>query len=710
MLLIHKSQSRKKLFFLVITSICSIGALLGLSALTYTPELSHADSINSNETRSLADITYMQEMNPQICANSPLNTQFTLTDSRDGETYTVARIKNQTNSEAYCWMTQNLRLTDHNLTPADSDVSESYVLPASTTLSADDNPAQFSEADVYESKVYYDPSHPEYGAYYNWYTATASTGNATLSTKGENAPSSVCPSGWHLPTGGANGDFYSLLNGQNISVIEGDPYFLSKTGDIYDSVLQVNGSNGHLWSSTAAREGMAYILNFNTTINHSNYNYRWYGQPIRCIATTNPQTTLSDATYMQELTSGMCERSTENESKQLIDTRDGKSYWVTKLKDGNCWMTQNLDLDIPVEGLKAEDTDITEDWNSNSAYPPRATQVTAEPSGFGEGSIIASWDPALGGAATHCNDGTVAGKCKQNGNPVTSVNNNHDAQGNYYNWPAATAGRFTSLVNVGGEEQSTQSICPKGWRLPLSGINNDATSGSFYNLLNQYGLASSVSNSATDYSVYTTPLYFVYGGVIRTNTIDDAGNEGNYWSSVVKDKNNPYVLGFLTSVNPSGTWNYARGLSVRCVLRDNIPDYNNNVTIAVNPTISLDVADEVTVEKSETNPSTAGLDVKVTSNQKYSVGISATDSNLTSTTSEVKIPAKSGLLNTTENGWGIKLKDNTNYTALTTSLQTFYTASGAEIKTIPFTIGISTAPNIPNGEYSTDITVTATQN
>ena len=47
---------------------------------------------------------------------------------------------------------------------------------------------------------------------------------------------------------------------------------------------------------------------------------------------------------MQEMTSTICADAAENDTAQLTDTRDGKKYWVTKLADGNCWMTQNLDL------------------------------------------------------------------------------------------------------------------------------------------------------------------------------------------------------------------------------------------------------------------------------------------------------------------------------------------------------------------------------
>ena len=47
-------------------------------------------------------------------------------------------------------------------------------------------------------------------------------------------------------------------------------------------------------------------------------------------------------TTMQEMTSTICSNAKENDEAILTDTRDNKKYWVTKLKDGNCWMTQNL--------------------------------------------------------------------------------------------------------------------------------------------------------------------------------------------------------------------------------------------------------------------------------------------------------------------------------------------------------------------------------
>ena len=51
---------------------------------------------------------------------------------------------------------------------------------------------------------------------------------------------------------------------------------------------------------------------------------------------------------MQELTSAICKSidiSSGEVEGRLRDTRDDKVYWVAKLKDNNCWMTQNLDYD-----------------------------------------------------------------------------------------------------------------------------------------------------------------------------------------------------------------------------------------------------------------------------------------------------------------------------------------------------------------------------
>ena len=79
---------------------------------------------------------------------------------------------------------------------------------------------------------------------------------------------------------------------------------------------------------------------------------------------------------MQEMTSSICENSPQLATKQLRDIRDGKYYWVTKLADGNCWMTQNLDLDLSTKvALTPNDSDVTTNWTPGF---DTATEATAE--------------------------------------------------------------------------------------------------------------------------------------------------------------------------------------------------------------------------------------------------------------------------------------------------------------------------------------------
>ena len=76
---------------------------------------------------------------------------------------------------------------------------------------------------------------------------------------------------------------------------------------------------------------------------------------------------------MQEMTSRACAALLDVDEVsdfELVDTRNEgrKSYKIVKLRDGNCWMASNLDLDL-VEGeaLTPADTDIKEDFIPNKS-------------------------------------------------------------------------------------------------------------------------------------------------------------------------------------------------------------------------------------------------------------------------------------------------------------------------------------------------------
>ena len=276
---------------------------------------------------------------------------------------------------------------------------------------------------------------------------------------------------------------------------------------------------------------------------------------------------------MQEMTPQICADAQENDTTMLEDARDGKMYWVAKLKDGNCWMTQNLELDLSTSTpLTSELSDVTSSWTpANSTY-------TSAQDGTDNNTLVQSWN--LGQAVwktptsdSDCSPSTnlYDSSCSAYWQNVSDANtwspmteyrtdgvviegNTYDAHylaGNYYSFQAATAGTAPDSSGT-----ASGSICPKGFTLPTS---NTTTNGSFSNLITQ--------TSANANTIVQAPLMFVQGGVVTPgDVLDYAGYEGFYWSSVGRSSSYAYSLGFyLGYVFPSGSYNRYFGFSVRCV-------------------------------------------------------------------------------------------------------------------------------------------------
>ncbi|MBQ6354822.1 hypothetical protein IJJ18_00105, partial [Candidatus Saccharibacteria bacterium] len=79
--------------------------------------------------KTLADLTYMQDMTSTYVSGVSVGDSATLTDTRDNKTYTVKKL-----NDGNIWMTQNLRLVgSKTLTSADSNVTTSFNLTASNS-------------------------------------------------------------------------------------------------------------------------------------------------------------------------------------------------------------------------------------------------------------------------------------------------------------------------------------------------------------------------------------------------------------------------------------------------------------------------------------------------------------------------------------------------------------------------------------------------
>ena len=303
-----------------------------------------------------------------------------------------------------------------------------------------------------------------------------------------------------------------------------------------------------------------------------------YSNRVVVSAVVNPGyvPSLSQIDNMQEMTAGICQASTENETKQLTDTRDGKKYWVTKLADGNCWMTQNLDLDLTNgKTLTPEDSDVSANWDPKNTTLTDGTQTTTD------NTAVRSWN--LGdyvltttNAGTSCGASGISnfGDCTSVGfrsvagmTPMTdgdatdiisgNTYNAHYHVGNHYTWNAATAGTGGTITST----NATDSICPKGWQLPTS---NNTNSGSFGGLTAAYSIS---NNTAGNTALVSSPLYFVRSGNVYWGSLVDAGNVGLYWSSTAYSSTNfAYALRFLSGyVYPSNGYYRYRGSSVRCL-------------------------------------------------------------------------------------------------------------------------------------------------
>ena len=298
---------------------------------------------------------------------------------------------------------------------------------------------------------------------------------------------------------------------------------------------------------------------------------------------------MSEISTMQEMTPEFCASVTTNSpgnTARLQDTRDSKYYWVAKLADGNCWMTQNLDLDLSGRTLTPSDSDVSSSWTFSGSWYSSADQGSTSYSAI-QGWDLGEYVKTSPTATTSCTSYSDLSECISQFTQVTSgmtpyteaVNegktpvenvavsgNKYDAHylvGNYYSWPAVTAGSGNKIEDSG---DAVDSICPANWRLPLSTSTYNETPGSFYYLLNQYGLTSSPTSGNNN--INTSPLYFARSGYVlpSSSRLRYAGNYGYYWSGRASPSSLARNLYFSSSnVDPSSNGNRYSGYSVRCV-------------------------------------------------------------------------------------------------------------------------------------------------
>ncbi len=241
---------------------------------------------------TMSNITDMQDMTPEICANSSAGQTAALKDNRGTSPISYKIIKM---NDGTCWMAENLRLMNTTINSTNSDMaSGSFTIPASSTSNFGSG---MSTTDGYAPHAYYN-NDTVYGAYYNWYTATAGAGSSSVSSG--DVSTSICPKGWKLPAYDGTGSFYNIINGTNgykssWTTVNGksgykfgynsNDAFWPAAGGVNSGSLDGAGSYGSYWSRRAGNASDAYRLYFNSSgVNPRNYNVRYYGYSVRCVA------------------------------------------------------------------------------------------------------------------------------------------------------------------------------------------------------------------------------------------------------------------------------------------------------------------------------------------------------------------------------------------------------------------------------------------
>ena len=253
---------------------------------------------------------------------------------------------------------------------------------------------------------------------------------------------------------------------------------------------------------------------------------------------------------MQDMTHDICNNVDIEESElQLIDVRDNKVYWVAKLKDGNCWMTQNLDLDLDSNRTYTHwDTDLgwtvvdeEAEWKPlNSSRTPTTspawTKSDIYPISYNPGNLY--WNGELNAGTS----GSIA-------NMMNASGNSHYYIGNYYNWTAAVASNDTSDITSGS---MPNSICPSSWKMP--------STTDFQSLIQKENLTSGPNGN-----IQLAPVYFVYSGLINSYV----GNYGYVWANSAINTAQSHHLRFTyTETLRPGDWgNRHSSYIVRCLTR-----------------------------------------------------------------------------------------------------------------------------------------------
>ena len=256
------------------------------------------------------------------CSNLASGAVTALTDTRDNDTYAVAKL-----ADGKCWMIENLRL-DYDATISTSNTqSNNNAFGGVFAGLAEPESANFSDSTTANSLYTTDTSSTDlriitgsyqayrfprynngntasrtannttsntnvygYGNYYTWAAAVADTTNYSTNNQSV-TDTSLCPTGWHLPKGGdrsneVNNEWWNLtvtgiMNGANPANYDSSsqPYYTgTPEGSDASEALRAYPTNlvySGVYSSSSASGRGTYGIYWSSTVNGGSY-YAYY--------------------------------------------------------------------------------------------------------------------------------------------------------------------------------------------------------------------------------------------------------------------------------------------------------------------------------------------------------------------------------------------------------------------------------------------------
>ena len=288
---------------------------------------------------------------------------------------------------------------------------------------------------------------------------------------------------------------------------------------------------------------------------------------IKLYAIWTEEKTIANSTTMQEVTS--CPDTIPLETVYtLTDPRDNQTYKVARLKDGKCWMLDNLALDLTTVSLNdlkgntnASDEVLTYLKNGGGSGQYPANGVIAKTSNSG------SWTNSY--TDPYIATGYISTVPQGNNDPLkTETSNGNWKIGVYYNYCAASAGSYcysTSNAptdNQNGVRNIDADICPKGWQMPTGN-----TSGEYSALASEIYGSTGYTSDTTAYTNYRSALRLPLSDYFLSGSASNQGSIGLWWSSTRNSSGSMYrLLADTSNIDPALSSGRSTGYSVRCVL------------------------------------------------------------------------------------------------------------------------------------------------